>query len=146
MGTGRRFAMLANRALPDVIESCRAHEPVPGREVDAPSSTEWAPLRLPIGMPVSMARAALVDEGEVIALVSDRGVDVGVVTAQDLVPHGSTPTASIGDVMGREIVNIDPTTDLRRTLRAYREAGWYSAIRRRPRELPAGPVACGSPP
>jgi Mg/Co/Ni transporter MgtE len=88
-------------------------------------------------MPVSQARAALIGAGEVIALVSNRGVDVGVVTSDDLVPSGSTPAMSVGDVMGREVVNIDPRTDLRRTLRTYREAAWSSAIRRRPRELPA---------
>ena len=88
-------------------------------------------------MPVSEAQAALAAAGEVIALVTNRGVDVGVVTAEDLVGTASTPTTVVGDVMGCEVVRIDPSTDLRWTLRTYRDAAWSSAIRRRPGERPA---------
>ena len=99
-------------------------------------------------MPVSDARAALADAGQVVALVTNRGDDVGVVIAEDLVADES---ASVGDVMGREIVRIDPGTGLRRTLRTYREAAWSSAIRRRPGgneggDAPPSIVACSSPP
>ena len=88
-------------------------------------------------MPLSEARAALVSAGEAIALVTNQGVDVGIVTAEDLVTDGTSRATLIGDVMGREVVNIDPSTDLRRTVRAYREAAWSSAIRRRPGGFPA---------
>jgi len=111
----------------------------PGRECEAtaPSPTEPGLLRLPVSMQVSKARAALDAAGQVIALVTNRGVDVGVVTAEDLADTGSTPTRVIGDVMGCEVVRIDPSTDLRWTLRTYREAAWTSAIRRRDGDLPA---------
>jgi hypothetical protein len=107
------------------------------RDCDAggPSSTERAPLRLPLCMSVSEARAALADAGETIALVTNRDAEVGVVTAEDLVLDGPA-RALIGDVMGREVVSIDPSADLRRTLRTYNEAAWSSAIRRRPGDLP----------
>jgi hypothetical protein len=74
----------------------------------------------------------------VIALVTSRGVDIGVVTAGDLAPCRSIGDGVVGDVMAREIVNIAPTTDLHQTLRTYREAAWSSAIRRRPAAWPAG--------
>ena len=97
------------------------------------------PLRLPIGMPVLDARAALASSGDAIALVTSRGFDVGVVTAEDLAPDRWMGTASVGDVMGAEIVHIPATTDLHRTLRIYRKAAWSSAIRRRPGDWPARP-------
>jgi len=94
------------------------------------------PLRLPICLPVREARAALESAGEVLAMVTNRGVEVGVVTAEDLALDRSIGGVRVGDVMGREIVRIDPTSDLHETLRTYREAAWSSAIRRRPAELP----------
>jgi CBS domain-containing protein len=81
---------------------------------------------------VSDALAALVRAGEETALVTHRGVDVGVVTIDDLTPAGPTDLRTIGDVMRREVVCIDPRTDLEQTLRTYTDAGWSSAIRRRP--------------
>jgi CBS domain-containing protein len=130
--------MHANNGDQGAIERCLTHEQARDGESNGPSSPERAPLRLPVSMPVSQARAALVRADEAIALVTNRGVDVGVVTAEDLVPDRSPLPRSISDVMGREVVCVDPTTDLRRTLRTYREAAWSSAIRRRPGELPAG--------
>jgi len=94
------------------------------------------PLRLPICLPVREARAALASAGEVIAMVTNRGVEVGIVTAEDLAPDRSIGAVRVGDVMGREIVRIAPTSDLQQTLRTYRDAAWSSAIRRRPAELP----------
>jgi hypothetical protein len=91
-------------------------------------------------MPVSEARAALAAAGEVIALVTSRGDDVGVVTAEDLVDNAPTSTTAIGDVMCYEVVRIDPSTDLRWTLRTYREAAWSSAIRRRPGKWPVASI------
>ena len=120
----------------NLIGSGRLEEPHCSRDDPGTSRTERAPMHLPVSMPVSEARAALLAAGEVIALVTNRGVDVGVVTAEDLADTGSTPTRVIGDVMGCEVVRIDPSTDLRWTLRTYREAAWTSAIRRRPGELP----------
>jgi hypothetical protein len=100
-------------------------------------AADTLPLRLPVCMPVSEARAALASAGEVIALVTSRGVDIGVVTAEDLAPGRSVRDPAVGDVMEREIVSIAPTEDLHATLRAYRKAAWTSAIRRRPAALPA---------
>jgi hypothetical protein len=97
-------------------------------------------LRLPITMSVADARAALRQAGEGIAIVTSRAADVGVVTADDLDAEGLAPAASIADVMGREVVRIDPHADLHGTLRAYREAAWSSAIRRRPGAPPCEAV------
>ena len=94
------------------------------------------PLRFQTCTPVSEARDALSSAGEVIALVTSRGADVGVVTADDLAVDRSVGAVSVGDVMVREIVHIAPTTDLHQTLRTYRDAAWSSAIRRRPAEPP----------
>ena len=124
--------MYANNAGPNVIESGWPGQPDREREVNQPTSAEGGPLRLPVSMSLSEARAAVVSAGEAIALVTNQGVDVGIVTAEDLVTDGSTWAAVVGDVMDREIVCIDPHTDLRRTLRTYREAAWTSAIRRHP--------------
>ena len=124
--------MYANNAAPNVIEIGSTAQPDRDREVNGPNSVERAPLRLPICMPLTEARAALVSADEVIALVTDRGADVGVVSGRDLVADGSSWATVVGDVLGREVVNIDPSTDLRRTLRTYREAAWSSAIRRHP--------------
>jgi hypothetical protein len=90
------------------------------------------PMRVPVSMPVPDARAALSRAGEVIALVTNRGVEIGVVTAGELEADRCGPTGSIADLMTREIVRTEPTRDLTRTLRAYREAAWSSAIRRGP--------------
>lgn len=128
--------MHAHTTVPTLIDSGPTNEP--DRELDAnvPSPTEHEPLRLPVSMPVSEARDALVAAGEAIALVTDRGDDVGVVTAAELAGHESRSTTVIGDVMGCEVVRIDPSTDVRWTLRTYREAAWSSVIRRRPGEAP----------
>ena len=96
------------------------------------------PLRLPIGMSVPEARAALEQAREGVAIVTNRGVDVGVVTTDDLDAEGLRSAASVGDVMGREVVRIDPHADLQGTLRTYRQAAWSSAIRRRPGAPPCG--------
>ena len=106
--------------------------------IDVPLSTGRSPLHLPISMPVPEARAALAQAGEVIAMVASRGVDVGVVTTDDLAVDEATWSTRIGDVMSHEVVRIDPGADLRATLRTYRDAAWSSAIRRRPGSLPPG--------
>ena len=103
-----------------------------------------SPLRLPISTPVSEARVALTSTGQAIAIVTNAGVDVGVVTAEELAADGSMPTVAIGDVMGREVVRIDPRTDLRWTLRTYRKAAWASAIRRRPGQPQTAAAVCDS--
>ena len=132
--------MQAHSTVLNLIDSGTTGEPDRDPAANGPPSAEHELLRLPVSMPVSEARAALAAAGEVIALVTNRGVDVGVVTVEDLVVPRSTPTRVIGDVMGCEVVRIDPNTDLRWTLRTYREAAWSSAIRRRPGELPARSV------
>ena len=111
-----------------VVEICRRERGSEGRRA---SSALRAPLRLRASTSVPDARDQLARAGEVIALVTHRGADVGVVTAQDLAP-GSSGATAIGDVMGHEVVCIDPTTDLQETLRTYTQAAWASAIRRRP--------------
>ena len=103
----------------------------PGNEDGGASSAAQAPLRVAACMPVPQAREVLDRTAEVIALVTHRGVDVGVVTAQELAPS-PTDARTVGDVMGLEVVSLDPKTDLKWTLRAYRQAAWSSAIRRRP--------------
>ena len=123
--------MHANNGAPNVIESDRPVRPAPGLEIHG-TSTEHAPLRLPVTTRVTEAREALYAAGEEIALVTELGVDVGVVTTDDLVSHGSQRATVIGDVMNREVVCISPSTDLTSTVRAYIEAAWSSAIRRRP--------------
>ena len=113
-----------------LIVSHLTDEQVRFEDPDGPAWTPRAPLHLPICLPVSDARAALAGADEAVALVTNRGVDVGVVTAEDLVHVPAR--ALIRDVMAREVVCIDPSTDVRRTLRTYREAAWSSGIRRRP--------------
>ena len=95
------------------------------------SSAVPAPLRIRASTSVPDARDQLARAGEVIALVTHRGEDVGIVTVQDLAP-GSSEATTIADVMGHEVVCIDPRTDLQETLRTYTQAAWSSAIRRRP--------------
>ena len=128
--------MHAYSTAPNLIDSCTTDEPDRDPAANGPPSSDHELLRLPVSMPVSDARVAFAAAGEVIALVTNRGVDVGVVTAEELVVPRSTPTRVVGDVMGCEVVRIDPNTDLRWTLRTYREAAWSSAIRRRPGDLP----------
>ena len=77
--------MQAHSTAPNLIDSGPTDEPDRDSDATAPSPTEPELLRLPVSMPVSEARAALVAAGEVIALVTNRGDDVGVVTAEDLV-------------------------------------------------------------
>jgi CBS domain-containing protein len=103
----------------------------PGSEGGGTLSAAPAPLRVTTRTPVTDAREALDRSGELLALVTHRGVDVGIVTAQELAP-GATGADTVGDVMGHEVVFIDPTSDLQTTLRTYTRAAWSSAIRRRP--------------
>jgi hypothetical protein len=126
--------MQTNRRAPSTIERRQAEDPVHSCEGPGRSSTDRAPLRLPVCTPTPDAHAALLRAGQDIAFVTKRGVDVGVVTTEDLASDGSGRAMSIGDVMNRELVRISPSTDLTRTLRTYTDAAWSSAIRRRPGE------------
>jgi hypothetical protein len=129
--------MQTNSRAPSVIESRHADDPVGACEGPARWSTERAPLRLPVSMPIPHAQAALVRSGQEIAFVTKGGFDVGIVTTEDLASDGSGRATLIGDVMNRELVRISPSTDLTRTLRTYTDAAWSSAIRRRPGEASA---------
>jgi len=105
----------------------------PGPEGRASPSRQRPPLFVPASLPASEALALLVGSMDVIALVTHHGREVGVVTAEDLTAaHGTTDELTVGDVMGREIVHIDPRADLNQSLRIYTDAGWSSAIRRHP--------------
>jgi predicted transcriptional regulator len=89
-----------------------------------------------ISSTVAGALAAFACSGDEVALVLDHGEPVGVVTRADLLdvcPSGAWADARLIDVMDLEVVRVNPTSDANETLRAYREAGWCSLWRRRPR-------------
>ena len=94
--------------------------------------TETQVLRFTVTTALAEAREAIERSGEAMALVTNLGADVGVVTVGDLARGARAGATTIGEVMRRELVSIDPATDLRHTLRAYSDAAWVSAIRRRP--------------
>ena len=95
-------------------------------------AASWAlPTVVSAGDDVRTAAEVLQANHAALALVTHRGREVGVVAFADLEAALGT-RQRVADVLRRELVPLAPATDLADTLAAYEDAGWKSAIRRRP--------------
>lgn len=115
----------------------RPYGSVPTPPTITAMTTEVRPERTPIvelttNTTVADARSAMDDVGASLALATDHGSVVGLITRADVDQALADDDEPIGDVMTTELVHIDPATGDLQTLDVYRHAAWASLRRRAP--------------
>ncbi|HEX8803814.1 MAG TPA: hypothetical protein VF743_06465 [Acidimicrobiales bacterium] len=95
-------------------------------------------ITVPVGADARTAARLLAATGQALALVTDVGRPVGVVTTAALagVTGRGAHGAVVADAMDLEVVRVDPRADEPTTVRAYDEAAWASLRRRHPARAP----------
>lgn len=109
--------------------------PIAPVRVAADQALTWRTPTIDVDATVRDARDVMRRTGQRILLVTSASLPVGVVTKRELWgPDGIAPSseARVGDVLHLEVIRIEPSTDVRRTLRRYEDAAWASLFRRRP--------------